>query len=278
MSTQRERQALWIFFVVAFGIPWPLWTIAFVLDRVSAPTARWFFFSGVACSVAGLLATVWANGLGGCASLLARAVRFAVSPRWWLFVLLAPLGWALASAFIWAALRGPIGPVAPSAVADFYLSRAVLLVLLLGPIGEEFGWRGFLLPRMLAGRSNLAAALVTGLIWAVWHAPLYYDRAVASATWAIAFIVGVMCFSVLIALVYLRTGSLLLAIVFHFTINSAQDVVGALFPALDLREPLFVLVSTVLLIAGTIAASPALNATSRDRIFPAADRDSCAAP
>ncbi len=38
--------------------------------------------------------------------------------------------------------------------------------------GEEFGWRGYLLPRLAARFGNARAALIVGVIWGLWHAPL----------------------------------------------------------------------------------------------------------
>jgi membrane protease YdiL (CAAX protease family) len=43
-----------------------------------------------------------------------------------------------------------------------------------GPWGEETGWRGFALPRMLTRFSPLTAALLLGLIWGVWHTPAFF--------------------------------------------------------------------------------------------------------
>ncbi len=37
--------------------------------------------------------------------------------------------------------------------------------------GEEFGWRGYLLPR-LSPLGGISAAIMTGVIWGVWHAPV----------------------------------------------------------------------------------------------------------
>jgi membrane protease YdiL (CAAX protease family) len=54
-------------------------------------------------------------------------------------------------------------------LAAWSLAAAVLSAPLLW--GEEFGWRGYLQTRLPAGRP-LAAAVVTGLIWGVWHYPL----------------------------------------------------------------------------------------------------------
>ena len=40
-------------------------------------------------------------------------------------------------------------------------------------LGEEPGWRGFALPRLLVGHSALIAALILGVIHMVWHLPLF---------------------------------------------------------------------------------------------------------
>lgn len=46
-----------------------------------------------------------------------------------------------------------------------------ILINMFATIGEEFGWRGYLLPR-LAQLGGIPAAIVVGLIWGLWHAPL----------------------------------------------------------------------------------------------------------
>lgn len=41
-----------------------------------------------------------------------------------------------------------------------------------GPLGEEGGWRGYLLPRLLERLSEARASLIIGVIWALWHLPI----------------------------------------------------------------------------------------------------------
>jgi len=47
-----------------------------------------------------------------------------------------------------------------------------LIALLFVALGEEPGWRGFLLPRLQQRFAPLTADLVLGAIWALWHLPL----------------------------------------------------------------------------------------------------------
>lgn len=41
-----------------------------------------------------------------------------------------------------------------------------------GPLGEEGGWRGYLLPRLLEHNSEARASLLIGIVWALWHIPV----------------------------------------------------------------------------------------------------------
>jgi membrane protease YdiL (CAAX protease family) len=52
----------------------------------------------------------------------------------------------------------------------------VVIASLTDGLGEELGWRGFALPRMLEGRNAFVISLVLGLIWAAWHLPLFWTE------------------------------------------------------------------------------------------------------
>ena len=53
----------------------------------------------------------------------------------------------------------------------------LILVVLMpwnGPVGEEFGWRGFVLPRLQNKYGPLAASLIIGTVWGIWHLPTFF--------------------------------------------------------------------------------------------------------
>jgi membrane protease YdiL (CAAX protease family) len=124
--------------------------------------------------------------------------------------------------------RSLIGAEASSAIVVF---MATLLVAstygtLFGVItatGEEIGWRGYMLTRLIdAGVPH--PLLVSGLLWAIWHVPLILAGSYAAGPFvllsAASFIVGVSAVGYIIGRLRLETGSLWPAIVLHAAWNS----------------------------------------------------------
>jgi membrane protease YdiL (CAAX protease family) len=96
--------------------------------------------------------------------------------------------------------------------------------------GEEIGWRGYALPR-LSERAGLGpASVVLGVIWAVWHLPLFLVP--ASDTFGQSFplfLTEVTAMSVAMAWLYWRTrGSLLLVMLLHAAVNNTKDIVPSI--------------------------------------------------
>lgn len=91
-----------------------------------------------------------------------------------------------------------------------------------GAFGEELGWRGYLLPKMMSGRISYPY-LMSGVIWAAWHLPIiafggYYPTANV-VTVSIAYALSIVAIGFVISEIRMRSGSVLVATVFHAAHN-----------------------------------------------------------
>jgi uncharacterized protein len=134
---------------------------------------------------------------------------------------------------------------------------ALLPNIVSGPLGEEAGWRGFLQPRLSKSIGPSPAALLTGLVWALWHLPLFFVRGWEHPPWWI-FVLVLMAASVILAYGFnLSGGSILSAVLGHFTLNQSAGIFHALgnmigHPILH-QDPVFLgsvaLMAVVLIVA-----------------------------
>ena len=97
-------------------------------------------------------------------------------------------------------------------------------------VTEELAWRGFALPRLQAGRSALTASLILGLLWGLWHTPLFLIAGTAQTTWPyLGFVLFTVAYSVLMTWMYNHTrGSVLLASLFHIASDTVLAFSGVL--------------------------------------------------
>jgi membrane protease YdiL (CAAX protease family) len=129
-------------------------------------------------------------------------------------------------------------------------------VLLLNALAEEYGWRGYALGRMFSrmpGRAGaLAASLVLGALWGLWHLPLHMIEGTAqSAIPVYQFVLQQMVLAVYYTWLFNHTrGSVLVAILFHAFAN----VVGAAVPTWATSEGRWIGFAVQLAFAAAIVA------------------------
>jgi membrane protease YdiL (CAAX protease family) len=126
--------------------------------------------------------------------------------------------------------------LAPNLILVIGLVQGILLSPILNGIftfGEEFGWRGYLLPKLLplGGRK---AALITGAVWGIWHAPVIamghnYGLDYPGYPWLGIGMMTLFCIlvGIFLAWITLKEGSVWPAVVAHAVLNGV-----AAFPAL----------------------------------------------
>lgn len=116
-------------------------------------------------------------------------------------------------------------PLRFAAVAAF-----ALIPFTFAAIAEEFGWRGYLTPRLDAvGVGRLTNHILVGVVWGAWHLPYLADAWDYSteSLWTLAprIIVGTTIVAVVYGEIRLRTGTVWPAVIMH---ASGNAVAGAL--------------------------------------------------
>ena len=124
---------------------------------------------------------------------------------------------------------------------SFMMFGAIVLMLfsplfnLVSCFGEEWGWRGYLLPKMAQRMSFLPTVLLTGFIWGIWHAPIVvaghnYGFTYPAYPWLGIVSMCLFCIvaGVFLSYVALRTKSCWPAVLAHGAINGTAAL-GMLF-------------------------------------------------
>jgi uncharacterized protein len=196
--------------------------------------------------LAAIITAALVGGKQGLRDYFRRLIRWRVSVGWYVVALLAPVAvWAIA-AYV-NVLLGAVPP-SPDQLAGWSVIVTSTLIFLVNPLGgawEEPGWRGYALPLLLRRHSALVATAVLGLIWTLWHVPMFVTGLIP---WPDAVLVFALSF--VFTAIYLRTaGSVLIAFLLHASLNGAGDFFIVLFSGADQVRMYWILVALYTVIA-----------------------------
>ncbi len=126
-------------------------------------------------SIAGVITVALVKGKDGLRDLMKRALQWRVGWKWWLIALFLPALLTLAALGVNLLYDADLPPFTFIREQWYYLPLFFLITIVGGPLGEEFGWRGFALPRLQEKTTPLLSSIVLGLIWGLWHIPQFFN-------------------------------------------------------------------------------------------------------
>ncbi len=251
MTNFLRSQELLLYFVLAFALFWACIGLG-LMDRFHF----WVPILGAfAPAVAAIVVSGFATGEREVRALLRRLGEWRVGFGWYLVAFGLPFGEDLFAAGL-ASVRGafsaaripPVLPVLPA-----------MWVVFLFAAGEELGWRGFALPRLLVSRTAVAASVILGTVHAAWHWPVIllphqYLSDVPLLPWS----VFVLSEAIVFTWIFQGTrGSVLMATLYHGSSNLGMILYGGIDPA---WAPWFKCSTSTLVALGVVAwAGPNLK-------------------
>ena len=260
-KTAGSWPAIAVFYLIACGFSWLVWSpLVLGPDGLRVlKTAASFPVTVCIGTLGPLLACFivhrWQTGRW-------QAIRFLPNrPSQWTWLVLGPFLILFCRCFLFSALITTGGPTAwhwnIGALAGIWIPM-FNYNLFGGPLFEEFGWRGFLQPRLQLRMPAWLAAVVTGVLWSAWHLPLFL------VGWGgesfMLFLLTLVGVSIVMAFAFNASGqSLVVAILMHSAFNAVNRFMPAFLGTVPTRqyppEALLIALSFLLVAALLIAVT-----------------------
>ncbi|WP_158505823.1 CPBP family intramembrane glutamic endopeptidase [Pseudarthrobacter enclensis] len=283
VSSSVRKHPLWWYFPLTFVLSWGAIVLAVWIStgglsptpdqfRRTVPVTVPAMLLGPA--VAGMALTGMAWGTAGYRSLWSRLLAWRVGLRWYLFALLvAPV--TMAVVVLVLRLSSPDYSPGLSAAAD--KAATVALAAVLGAVTglfEEIGWTGFATPAARRRFSVLRTGILVGVLWGAWHFFVSLwggggtNGGISAGTLMSLWVLGVFAgqltaFRVLMAWLYERTGSLLLAALMHASLTAFQFILNPTAPGVPQQVYPWGYAAAAWLVVGAVALAGSAGLTRR---------------
>ena len=245
-----KKHALVIFFLLAYLFTWSNWLPQALNSRgITSIQVPGFLtlLAGYGPALAAIIVASLAYGWQGLRELFGRLFRWRVGIQWYLIALFLPALITLLAITLnnltggatpdFSAAGFPFGP-AETPLWQKILILFLVFVLGFDGLGEELGWRGFALPKLLERYSALVSSLMLGTLWAVWHFPYALSEGSFLSDVPLHwFFINLLAVSIIYTWIFINTNvSLFLALLFHAAGNVTSNLLPILPPAAqDLR-------------------------------------------
>jgi membrane protease YdiL (CAAX protease family) len=223
MDKKNGKLRLVLFVVISYAHLWLLYGIGKLFEIPFSydprQTGGVLVLLGTPASlIAAMIATFITQGREGTRQLFRRPLAWRFSPVWYLAALLIPL--SVTGVSILAAVNTGFDIPAEWFSSAFPLGF-LLFFLIYNGLGEEIGWRGLALPQLQERLGSLGGSVITGVLWALWHLPLFLMPGSSQyGSPIVPYVFFICCVTIIMALLVNKArGSVIVAILVHEAVN-----------------------------------------------------------
>ncbi|BAK97405.1 hypothetical protein OBV_02070 [Oscillibacter valericigenes Sjm18-20] len=224
MQKPEFRHSLAVYLTLTFSLTWGFWITGFIINGLSD---IFRIIGSLMPSATAILLTNICEGRKNLQRLMRRLLIWKAPPVCYAFVILFTLSslylpmWAcrMLGANYFVTVNSQIGGL-PLHTPLLALLCFFAVVLFGGPVGEELGWRGFVLPHLRKKVRPLISGIIVGIIWSLWHLPMFWFHVSGYEINFMGYLLETIYLSILFTWLYERSGgSLFLVILFHSVDN-----------------------------------------------------------
>jgi membrane protease YdiL (CAAX protease family) len=229
----------WVYFVATFGWTWLIWGAAIFMGATAetATGAIVGLLGVMGPAVTGIGFTYLTRDKEGRRDYWNRIIDFKRIPgKWYLVIFLfVPIlnGLAALLDVLTGGGGATWGEAARNVLSNPLSIIPSILFASLIPFIEELGWRGYVLDRLQEKYSALLSSLIIGVVWSLWHLPLFFVEGSYQAGLGVGtpafwlFMVGIIPLSLPFTWIYNNTGrSILAVILFHAMVNFTGEMIA----------------------------------------------------
>ena len=268
-AEELEPRNLLIFLIIAFGWSWIFWFL-FISNVIQMPAGIGtpevnigqllavlpiLILSPFGPTISAFLVTYFTRGKAGIKELWSRFWNRDIPQRWLLTLILLPPFYYLCIRVVSQYFFGVLQPRPMWFDGLWVIIPGFLASVLHGGLSEEFGWRGYALPRLQAKYSAIQSSIILGLLEGLWHYPLilmpWDDRYGMSV---VVLILWQTMATFYRTWIFNNTnGSVLAAVLFHAVQNNAGYIfpvnvaILSFLPRLRYVPPLMIIIGLVLI-------------------------------
>jgi len=178
-------------------------------------------------ALAAVVVTAASDGRAAINPLFKPLLQWRVGKVWLIIAISSPAVLLVAGKIVTQALG--LAPTAPPQGRNIIgVAIGALVIALFSNTWEEVGWRGFALPRLQKHHSALVATLAVGVLWCLWHLPLFFWKENPMSAYPfLPWSIGTVALCFIYTWLYNSTqGSLLVVTLFHVLGNTLGAVIS----------------------------------------------------
>lgn len=175
MNFNEEKKNLLLFFIISFMISWLLWmpSILVSVGIISpGPIQILGNFAIFGPFIAAFVLSSIKAEKGEVKRLFLSGWNFKFK-KIWIIALFIPI-FASGLALVLVSIIEPLNRLQYATPLIMWVPNFILYYFIGGPFTEEYGWRGYALDRLQSKFNALYSSLILGLIWGLWHIPLFF--------------------------------------------------------------------------------------------------------
>jgi membrane protease YdiL (CAAX protease family) len=231
-----EPRNLAFFFLIVFGLQAIMWVITTIFEpekptSLTDPSVLFWALvvvpTAIGPTLAAFLMAAVTEGRSGAKALWQRFWNRNLSFKWLLVTLLVFEVLRLVTNLVVRTIDGKPYAIVDTSNPFWMIIPLFLTAFITSGMGEEFGWRGYVLPRFQAKWNALTSSIVLGLIWAAWHIPAFIIPNISPLYQRnfLEWVPGILLGSVLYTWIFNNTkGSVLAAALIHAAWNTSVVV------------------------------------------------------